>query len=275
MIELAPHPLVIDAPGGTCWKRSARRRHAAEPGRHAELVVLHALTGSAEYVVDGTLVELRAGTLLWALSGQAHFLLSDQPDFDMWVFLISARILPDDLRGSPEMPPLAISDAGDGLPPRVITRSAATELDVIAQGVTQAGEASVRLAGLRWWLARAWAHWQSAANLASRRLHPAVDRAAVLLQADPNMPLHRLAREAGLSESRLAQVFKKEVGRTLQEFRTGLKLDHVDHLVERGKVRDLTSAALAAGFGSYSQFFRVFMKARGQSPRSYFKSTGP
>lgn len=274
MTDLAPHPLAIDAPGGTCWKRSGRRRRATDPSRHAELVVLHALQGNAEYVVDGTLVELRAGSLLWALSGQAHFLLSDQPDFDMWVFLISAQVLNDGLCALPEMPPLSLSQAGTGLPPRILARSATAELDQIAAGIGAARDASVKLAGLRWWLARAWHHWKSAADLASRRLHPAVDRAAALLQADPNLPLPRLARQAGLSESRLAQVFRKEVGRTLQEFRTGLKLDHVDHLIEQGRARDLTSAALAAGFGSYSQFFRVFSKVRGQSPSSYFKSAG-
>ena len=272
MIEMTPHPLVLDAPGGTCWKRSQHRRRAKEASRHAELVVLHGLHGRADYVVDGRVVELRAGSLLWALSGQAHFLLNDQPDFDMWVFLISGRVLCPDGRALPDLPPLSVGENGLALVPRTLTRQATTELDLIAAGISAARSAETTLVGLRWWLARAWAHWQDAAELTSRRLHPAVDRAAALLQGDPNMPLKVLARQAGLSPSRLAHVFKAEAGRTLQDYRTGLKLDHVDHLMEQGKARDLMSAALAAGFGSYSQFYRVFSKARGQSPRTFFKS---
>lgn len=271
MTKPAPHPLVRDAPGGTCWKRSDKRRTATGPSSHAELVVLHAFKGRADYVLDGNLVELHAGSLLWALAGQAHFLLSDSADFDMWVFLISERAFKGGQTDLTEMPPFSIQALENGLAPRVLTRAATQELSTIAGGLANTSSADIRLTGLRWWLARAWAHWQSAADTASRRLHPAVDRAAVLLQNDPLMPVRQLARQSGLSPSRLAHVFKTEVGLTLQDYRTELKLDHVDHLVAQGKVRDLLAAALEAGFGSYSQFFRVFTAVRGMSPRDYYK----
>ena len=106
MVETAPHPEVIPAPGGLMWRRSWRRRHATEPEAHQELVVLTGITGSAAYLVDGIVHDIRPGTVVWALAGQQHFLLSESPDFDMWVALVSSRIL----TRTPDMPPQRLSD---------------------------------------------------------------------------------------------------------------------------------------------------------------------
>ena len=101
-------------------------------------------------------------------------------------------------------------------------------------------------------------------------VHPAVERAARLLRAAPEMSVSDLAREAGLSQTRLARVFRAEIGMKLTEYRTDQKLELVDSLMRTRKVT-LTAAALEAGFGSYSQFYRAFQARRGRAPGGYYR----
>ena len=267
MVELAPHPLVGPEPGGLCWKRSDQRRPGRGPEAHRELVVLLGLTGHARYLMDGAVHDLERGTLLWAFSGQAHVLVSDEPDFDMWVFLISERILPP--RESTAFPPVLRPDTG-GVLPRRLEEGALCDLDAIATVIRGQTCPVAQRTALRWWLYRAWAHWRAAAEERTRRVHPAVERAARLLRAKPEMSLPALSREAGLSQTRLSRVFKSETGRSLGEFRTNQKLERVDSLMRTTRTT-LTIAALDAGFGSYSQFFRVFRERRGVSPREFYR----
>ena len=267
MADLAPHPLVALEPGGLCWRRSDRRRPGRGPEAHRELVVLLGLSGRARYLMDGAVHELGPGSLLWAFSGQAHVLLSDTLDFDMWVFLISERVLPPDEGTS--FPPVNVP-AGGGVSPRRLDPKATRVLSDIAELIRAEPEARARRTGLRWWLMRAWSYWKAADELDVVHVHPAVERAARLLRAEPDMPLATLAREAGLSQSRLARVFREDTGARLTEFRTDQKLERVDSLI-RTRRTTLTAAALDAGFGSYSQFFRTFQSRRGISPREYYR----
>ena len=268
MVERAPHPLVVPPPHGLCWRRSERRGRAEAPSTHAELVVLHALSGRARYVIDGAVVTLRPGTVLWALSGQAHFLLSEEAGFDMWVMLVSERLLTADMRADPAMPPLRLGDKAEAVEARGLPRAASDELDRLAARCG-AAEGAARGAGLVWWLHRAWTHWRAASGDVAGRLHPAVDRAARLIREDPARPIAEIASEAGLSAGRLGRVFRAETGRWLVEFRTEAKLDRALEALESGGARTLLAAALDGGFGSYSQFYRAFERRFGRPPRTY------
>lgn len=268
MVERAPHPLVVPPPHGLCWRRSERRGRAEAPSTHAELVVLHALSGRARYVIDGAVVTLRPGTVLWALSGQAHFLLSEEAGFDMWVFLVSDRLLTPEMRADPAMPPLRLGDREGAVEARGLPRAASDELDRLAARC-EGAEGAALGAGLVWWLHRAWTHWRAASGDVAGRLHPAVDRAARLIREDPSRPIAEIASEAGLSAGRLGRVFRAETGRGLVEFRTEAKLDRALEALESGGARTFLAAALDGGFGSYSQFYRAFEGRFGRSPRGY------
>lgn len=103
--------------------------------------------------------------------------------------------------------------------------------------------------------------------------HPVVVGTLRLLAKDPSLGGKELADALRLSLSRLARVFKTEMGLSLVEYRNRLRLERFDVLVdERGD--NLLDAALAAGFGSAAQFHRVFRALRGQSPRAYLKGRG-
>ena len=266
MVANTPHPDVIAPPHGLCWKRSDRRRTAVQPLAHQELVVLLGLSGRAEYLIDGEVVELRAGTLLWALAGQMHMLLSDAPEFDMWVVLISGDILTPELRAAGDMPPLSLREAGGPVRARAISRAGAEELDAISTAQRGMQSPEARAVGLRWWLARAWFHWRAAPEGQGRAVHPAVDRAARMWREDPARSLRDVAGEAGLSAGRLGRLFRQEIGKSVVAYRTDQKLARVEAICREVPRATLMTAALDAGFGSYAQFFRAYRDRFGVAP---------
>lgn len=218
------------------------------------------------YLIDDRILTLRAGMLLWAHTDQSHFLLSESPDFDMWV-LVSA---PSVLRPGTLYPPPLAAEMGHSPDARRIDDGAAAELGLVAATLRRSGDPALIAAGLRWWMARAWIAWQEAPAKAGLKIHPAVRRAADILRADPEVPLALIAKQAGLSLSRLGRVFRSDTGRSLAQFRTERRLERVDALMTRSIAPPLLAAALDAGFGSYSQFYRVFMAVRGTGPREYY-----
>jgi AraC-like DNA-binding protein len=101
----------------------------------------------------------------------------------------------------------------------------------------------------------------------SRRL---VTSTVAMLAKDPAMGGKQIAARLDISLSRLARVFKSEMGMSLVEYRNRLRLDRFGVLLDRGRT-NLLEAALAAGFGSYAQFHRVFRALRHMTPREYLQ----
>ena len=98
-------------------------------------------------------------------------------------------------------------------------------------------------------------------------------KALRLLESDPSLTAEKLGESLRLSASRVARLFKSELGVSLVEYRNGLRLERFSRLLdERGG--NLLEAALAAGFGSYSQFYRVFVAQRGTTPGGYLRARG-
>lgn len=98
--------------------------------------------------------------------------------------------------------------------------------------------------------------------------HPMVIKTVHRLAQDPSLAGKQLARELNISHSRLARVFKAEMGMSLVEYRNRLRLERFQKLVDSGS-KNLLDAALSAGFGSYSQFHRVFRALHATTPRAY------
>ncbi|HZL20628.1 MAG TPA: helix-turn-helix domain-containing protein [Polyangia bacterium] len=101
----------------------------------------------------------------------------------------------------------------------------------------------------------------------SRRLATA---AAKMLAKDPGLQGADLAARLEVSLGRLAHVFKSEIGMSIVEHRNRLRLERFTMLLDKGR-RNLLEAALAAGFGSYAQFHRVFRALRHVTPREYLR----
>jgi len=92
-----------------------------------------------------------------------------------------------------------------------------------------------------------------------------------LLGRAPSMTAGELGAQLGLSESRVARLFKREMGVSLVDYRNRLRLERFFVLLEKSG-DNLLEAALAAGFGSYAQFHRVFVAERGSPPRQYLRA---
>jgi AraC-like DNA-binding protein len=101
----------------------------------------------------------------------------------------------------------------------------------------------------------------------ARRLATA---AAKILAGSPGLGGAEIAARLDVSLGRLAHVFKAEIGMSMVDYRNRVRLDRFTMLLDKGR-RNLLEAALAAGFGSYAQFHRVFRALRHVTPRDYLR----
>ena len=106
--------------------------------------------------------------------------------------------------------------------------------------------------------------------------HPAVRMMVALFQSDPSLSATDISPRVGLSVSRMARLFKREVGVSLVHYRNDLKMERFFRLVQdRGHRRpNLLLAALTAGFRSYGHFHRMFRSRWRVGPREFFERNG-
>jgi len=97
-----------------------------------------------------------------------------------------------------------------------------------------------------------------------------VSAAIEMLDKDPTMGGKQIAAELDISLSRLARVFKAQLGMSMVAYRNRLRMERFSMLVDQGHT-NLLGAALAAGFGSYAQFHRVFRALGRGTPREFLR----
>ncbi len=98
-----------------------------------------------------------------------------------------------------------------------------------------------------------------------------VAKTARMLAEEPNLTSAQLGERLGLSASRVARLFKTEMGMSLVEYKNRLRLERFFTLVDES-ADNLLDAALSAGFGSYAQFHRVFVAHRGTTPSKFVRA---
>jgi len=96
-------------------------------------------------------------------------------------------------------------------------------------------------------------------------------RTLQLLEAAPELGLEALAGQLRANATELSRHFHRDLGMTLVRYRTRLRLLRFIRAVDSG-AGDLMTAAMAAGFGSYSQCHRTVHAELGCAPRQYFGS---
>jgi AraC-like DNA-binding protein len=98
-------------------------------------------------------------------------------------------------------------------------------------------------------------------------VHPAVSKALEVLETRfrENWTLSQLAKEVGLSKSRLAELFNGEAGYSIHKFLTKVRVRHGEMLLTRS---DLPIGRIASecGFATIQHFSRVFREVNGQAP---------
>ncbi len=100
-----------------------------------------------------------------------------------------------------------------------------------------------------------------------------VDVMVAMFHVDPSLSGKELSERLGLSVSRLARVFKREMGVSIVEYRNRLRFERFFALLTEGERRPtLRQAARAAGFGSYAHFHRLFRARWRTGPREGFRN---
>lgn len=88
---------------------------------------------------------------------------------------------------------------------------------------------------------------------------------------DPNINRKKLADYLGTNETYLADAIKHGTGETFSNYISNLRLQYALELLNDYPELTFDAIAIDSGHGSYSQFFRSFIKKYGMSPSEYRK----
>jgi AraC family transcriptional regulator len=102
----------------------------------------------------------------------------------------------------------------------------------------------------------------SAADPMDPRVRSAVE--SLRREPDENVSLAELASRAGVSGSRFAHLFRRDVGLPMRQFRLALRMEAAFTQISLGLT--LTAAAHAAGFSDSAQFCRICRRMFGSVP---------
>ena len=264
----------VDLPegaGGFLWRyENLGRRDIRQYHHHPELELNYVLRGTAVYLLGDRRYVLTEGALVWLFPGRSHLLTRRSPDLEMWI----AVFRPDLVRGAcraDDSAPLRAADPVGYFCRRLLPAHARRLVGLFEDVLTASGRPDRFNAGLAYALLTAWeAYGEADEAPPSADVHPAVQRAIQMLRdGGEGTTVGQVARHAGLSASRLSEVFRQETGMTLVEFRNRQRLDRFLTLYGRGHRVSMLEAALEAGFGSYLQFYRVFRQIMGCGPSEF------
>lgn len=227
---------------------------------HDEIEFNLVVSGRGTYFLEDGQHDLVPGTLVWLLPGQAHRLIRS-PDLDMWVVTATADRLDDRMMQDIVARPC-----------RILSTSDAVALDRLLSHLSQdADEPRVYRSGLDYALRSAWHISMNGDAPARRPSHPAVVRALAILRSSADTPASdRLAEMCGVTRDYLGRLLVQHTGYGLVEWRNRTRLERFHLAYPRS--HDLLTAALEAGFGSYTQFHRVFQDLVGTTPGEWAKS---
>lgn len=268
--------LVYDAPvGGAVWPFD--RAYIRPPHFHGQVELLLIRRGEATVHVGARTERLRAGQLAWILPCLPHVMSAFSPDFDMWVIELEASLVGACWRAVTGGPGPGHFDVFQGVASlgerlaghltAAVGESEARQMSELAHRVWSAPSASGVPGVLR-----ALCEQALCVTLAGASRHSAsslTELASCLLLASPLLDRRGLAADLGVSEGFLSRSFGRELGVSFVQHRARARLAHFLARVTAGK-SNLLDGALAAGFGSYSQFHRVFTRISGMRPRDYF-----
>lgn len=237
-----------------------RRSH-----RHEELEANLVVRGTARYLMASRRYDLKPGSLVWLFPDQEHLLIDESPDFTTWIAVWRRRLV---RHAAPaECTLRQRAPAGDFC--RAIARPEIGRAVQLLQEIEQQEhDLPRRNAGLAYLLMSLWSLFEAAGEGSAKPLHASVEAAIELVRREgEDISLNALAGRVGLSASRLSRLFKQQTGLTLVHFRQRIALERFLRMYDPRDGKTLLSSALAAGFGSYAQFHRVYKRVLRCSPR--------
>jgi len=83
-----------------------------------------------------------------------------------------------------------------------------------------------------------------------------------------NITLQKLSKEFSFSKNHVINIFKAEYGVTPFEYINNIKIKNCEYLLEvTGE--SIENIAFNCGFNNYSQFYRLFIRKNGMTPKEY------
>ncbi|MCG2840180.1 AraC family transcriptional regulator [Sandaracinobacter sp. RS1-74] len=241
-------------------RRTARGGAYQADHAHYQLEFNFILSGKGCYLLDDGHHDLVPGTVVWLLPGQHHRLMRS-PDMSMWVATISPAELDEEFLQDVAAKPCSQLSSQDAI-----------ALDRLLSHHSQdSDDPRLYLAGLAYVFRSALHACQTSPGATRRPMHPAVIRTLQILRSGTDAPgAAELARICGVSQAYLGQLLSEQTGLRLVELRNRARLEQFHILYP--KSGDLLTAALEAGFGSYTQFHRVFSEMIGMTPGEWAKA---
>jgi AraC-like DNA-binding protein len=242
---------------GQVWRYSPQYRRPRHFHAEPELNVISSGTGA--FATGSRTFPVRAGDVVWWPAGIDHELVSTSPDFDLFVVgltpELSERVLG---RAAPDVVPGAPRQVGEAVFSRLHSACAIPVHELEPAVLEQ------RVAEL----------WREAhaAPGTSAAIHTLARRGALRVFSDPEITRTELAMELRAHPTEISRHFSADIGLTLTAYRTRLRLLRFIRAADEAPAVNLAAAALAAGFGSYSQCHRAFRAAFACSPCEFFTS---
>jgi len=241
---------------------------------HDELEFKIVLWGTTTYDVGSRRVVLGPGSQLWLAPGQQHALVEVSDDLAMWV----ASFRPEAVRLAERATGVRVLDQQTTWGTHVLTAERLREFSRLSsEAALQHHSREFNLLANQL-LLRALAccdFCDQPAPMSPRARgvhHPAVARAVTLLrELDEDLSLAQVARRCGLSATRLSRLFKEQMGLSLVQYRSHLRVQRFIRQFGRGETQNMLEAAIRAGFGSYPQFHRAFWQVTGYAPSEHLR----
>lgn len=228
--------------------------------RHQQLEFNLVMAGKGAYFLRHGHYELVPGTLVWLLPDQPHRLIRNA-DLDMWVSALEPEHFTADMLAQATQTPVTR-----------LSTEALTALDRLFAHISQDADApGVHAAGLIYAAHSALHAARTTSGPPPQALHPAVTRGLACLRSEAEVRnLAALARRCGVSANYLGELLVEQTGRGFVEWRNIVRLERFQ--IAYPQSGDLLTAALAAGFGSYTQFHRVFLDIVGTTPGDWARN---
>jgi AraC-like DNA-binding protein len=266
---------------GAIWRHSSAERKPFHFHGHLEFLLV--TRGHAVERIGNRTHPIHAGQLVWHLPSIPHEMSFASADLDMRVVHAEpdlAGAMCGKKRGAPSgaldaslsswVKDLGWLAAGD---PVVELRRADVDrlledCDSTFDDLAPITDEGPRLSRL---LQNAWG-----ASLSNRHATPPSslsELASCLLIEDPALDRSAICKMLDVSEGYLSRTFQAELGTSFVHQRARVRVSRFVDQVERGG-QNLLEAALAAGFGSYSQLHRTFSELVAMSPVAYLRQGG-
>lgn len=281
--------LIPGAESGAIWRYA--KPHETPLHFHGHLEFLLVLRGRLVERFGPRSHAVHAGQLIWHLPSVPHELAFASHDLDMRVVHVAAEVasaMCQNWRLDGSSRARTPNDGKIGMPfsgwvrdlgwlaagaPTIELRRADVDalLDDCDSDFVDAPPRANPTPRLSRLLQNAWRF--SATNRVDRRASSLAELAICLLLEDPSLDRSGVCRLLDVSEGYLSRCFRQELGVSFVAQRARIRISRFSAHAA-GEQKNMLDAALAAGFGSYSQLHRTFCDVVGMSPMDYFRRGG-